>query len=248
MGMSASFPGCQSLSAVRVKRSTNRIVPEQEQAAPWTTSVFGVSLEDCNQKDGDSIPLVIKDLVEYLYMFGLKHKGLFRISGSVHKVKILKAKYDRGEKVNLDHEGDIDTVASLIKLFLKDLPVGVIPEYTHAGFIGAYNAHRHDTDECNKQLKKLIERLPIAHSNILRYLCTFLIKVASYSEINSMTLENMSIVFGPSFFRIPFSENIHNKQMLCNSILLHILCNYEKISKSEIGSRVRFTLPMFSVF
>ncbi|KAE8590016.1 hypothetical protein XENTR_v10017904 [Xenopus tropicalis] len=239
MGTGASFPGCKSLSAVQVKRSTNKVAPERARGvAPAVTAVFGVSLEQCKSKDTDSIPLVIKDIVEHLSMFGLKHKGLFRISASVHKVKTLKAKYDKGEKVTLEQEDDIDAIASLLKVFLKELPEGVVPEPSHPSFIGAYRAHKDNTDKCTQQLKELIASLPRAHRNVLLYLCFFLIQVASFSDINNMTLENLSVVFGPSFFRVPFSRDVHEEQMLCNAILLHVLRNYERIAEGLLKPEI----------
>uniref|UniRef100_F7CAW1 Rho-GAP domain-containing protein n=1 Tax=Xenopus tropicalis TaxID=8364 RepID=F7CAW1_XENTR len=128
--------------------------------------------------------------VRDLLVAGLKHKGLFRISASVHKVKTLKAKYDKGEKVTLEQEDDIDAIASLLKVFLKELPEGVVPEPSHPSFIGAY-----------RDVARFRRILPRAHRNVLLYLCFFLIQVASFSDINNMTLENLSVVFGPSFFR-----------------------------------------------
>ncbi|XP_041426135.1 protein FAM13C isoform X2 [Xenopus laevis] len=231
MGTSSSFLGCKSLSAVQVKRTTNKV-------SPTATKVFGVSLVQCKVKDTDSIPLVIKDIVEHLSKFGLKHKGLFRICGSVQKVKVLKDKYDKGEKVTLEKEGDIDAIAGLLKVFLKELPEGVVPEHSHHFFIFAYKAHKDNPDQCTKQLKELIASLHRAHRNVLLYICTFLIRVASYSDMNSMTLENLSVVFGPSVFRVPFSKNVHEDQMLCNAILLHVLRNQERIAEGSLNPEV----------
>lgn len=64
--------------------------------------------------------------------------GIFRISGSVNKIKELKQKYSQGEKVDLINDGDVDSVASLLKLFLKELPVAVFPDNICSGLLKTY--------------------------------------------------------------------------------------------------------------
>ncbi|XP_069836407.1 protein FAM13C isoform X3 [Dendropsophus ebraccatus] len=222
MGSGVSISGCQSLSAVQVRNITNKITPDQvEQKTSTTHTALG--------EEGE-VPLLIKEVVEYLSTFGLEHKGLFRVSGSLKKVIALKAKYDGGESVDLTQESDVDTVASLLKLCLKELPDGVIPESAQSSFIIVYRDYRSDEDECNKQLKYLIDDLSQTHFLMLHYLCAFFLRVASYSEINKMTLENLSIVLGPSFFSVPFSPNVQEEQNLCNNLLLHILRNFQKLT------------------
>lgn len=68
----------------------------------------------------------------------MQHVGIFRISGSVNKVKELKEKYNQGEKVDLINHGDVDSVASLLKLFLKELPVPVFPDNVCGGLLKTF--------------------------------------------------------------------------------------------------------------
>ncbi|XP_071987306.1 protein FAM13C isoform X6 [Engystomops pustulosus] len=223
MGSGVSLSGCQSHSAVRVHNITSKVSPdpvEQKTTAP--------AEEKSPEESG--VPLLMKEAVQYLSTFGLEHKGLFRVTGSLKKVIALKSKYDGGEPVDLIEEGDIDTVASLLKLCLKELPEGVIPESTQSSFITVYKDYRSEEDECNKHLKHLIEGLSQTHFIVLHYLCTFFIKVASYSEKNKMTLENLAIVLGPSFFSVPFSPTVQEEQNLCNDLLLHILKNFQELT------------------
>uniref|UniRef100_G1MV15 Rho-GAP domain-containing protein n=1 Tax=Meleagris gallopavo TaxID=9103 RepID=G1MV15_MELGA len=119
---------------------------------------------------------------------GLQRVGIFRISGSVNKIKELKQKYNQGEEVDLINHGDVDSVASLLKLFLNELPVAVLPDnYPQFTFF--------------EHLLQLISCLPKAHQNLLQFLSAFLLKVATYSAVNCMTLENLAIVFGPALFK-----------------------------------------------
>uniref|UniRef100_A0A670ZRS1 Rho-GAP domain-containing protein n=1 Tax=Pseudonaja textilis TaxID=8673 RepID=A0A670ZRS1_PSETE len=121
-------------------------------------------------------------------LLGLNHTGLFRISGSAAKIGALRLKYDQGEEVDLVKEGDINTVASLLKLFLNQLPTAVFPEDLCTDIWTVFEE------------SKLIS-LPEAHSHLACFLIRFLTKVAANSDVNQMTLENLAIVFSPTLFR-----------------------------------------------
>lgn len=58
----------------------------------------------------------------------MHHRGLFRLCSSVVRTRQLRQRWDRGERVDLEHEGDVPTVASLLKLFLRELPTPIVPE------------------------------------------------------------------------------------------------------------------------
>ena len=59
---------------------------------------------------------------------GLHHRGLFRLCSSVARTRQLRQLWDHGERVGLEEEADVPTVASLLKLFLRELPTPVVPE------------------------------------------------------------------------------------------------------------------------
>lgn len=59
---------------------------------------------------------------------GMHHRGLFRLCGSVVRTRQLRQQWDSGERVDLEQEGDVPTVSSLLKLFLRELPTPVVPE------------------------------------------------------------------------------------------------------------------------
>uniref|UniRef100_A0A8C2TPT1 Rho-GAP domain-containing protein n=1 Tax=Coturnix japonica TaxID=93934 RepID=A0A8C2TPT1_COTJA len=172
---------------------TSKVSPDPQFSRERRT--FGVPLEVLTKNATQcGVPFLVTQMVEYLEVFGLQRVGIFRISGSVNKIKELKQKYNQGEKVDLINHGDVDSVASLLKLFLNELNISVI--------ISFFNTeHRIDTTECIKNLRQLISCLPKAHQNLLQFLSAFLLKVATYSAVNCMTLENLAIVFGPALFK-----------------------------------------------
>ncbi|KGL72974.1 Protein FAM13A, partial [Tinamus guttatus] len=190
----------KSFSSIRVKQTTNKVTPDLQ--FQKGRSAFGVPLETLIQDEPQCrVPFLVTQMVEYLEVFGLERVGVFRINGSVHKIKELKQKYNQGEDVDLINDGDVDSVASLLKLFLKELPVAVFPDHLCAGFLKIFQEHEVNATECIKNLRQLLTCLPKAHHSLLQFLAAFLLKVSTYSAVNFMTLENLAIVFGPAFFK-----------------------------------------------
>uniref|UniRef100_U3JHU0 Rho-GAP domain-containing protein n=1 Tax=Ficedula albicollis TaxID=59894 RepID=U3JHU0_FICAL len=183
MGAGASLSICKSFSSIQVRHTTNKVSPDLQLSREGNT--FGVPLESLVQDVRQcEVPSLVTQMVEYLEVFGLERVGIFRIGGSANKIKELRQKYNQGEKVDLINDGDVDSVASLLKLFLKELPVAVFPD-----------------NICSENLRQLLSCLPKAHQNLFQFLSAFLLKVATYSAVNFMTLENLAIVFGPALFK-----------------------------------------------
>ncbi|NXY32316.1 FA13A protein, partial [Pomatorhinus ruficollis] len=190
----------KSFSSVQVRHTTNKVSPDLQFSRE--RSKFGVPLETLVQDAKQcGVPSLVTQMVEYLEVFGLERVGIFRIGGSANKVKELRQKYNQGEKVDLINDGDVDSVASLLKLFLKELPVAVFPDNICSGLLKTFQEHKLNTTECIENLRELLSCLPEAHQNLLQFLSAFLSKVATYSAVNFMTLENLAIVFGPALFK-----------------------------------------------
>uniref|UniRef100_A0A3Q1G7T2 Rho-GAP domain-containing protein n=1 Tax=Acanthochromis polyacanthus TaxID=80966 RepID=A0A3Q1G7T2_9TELE len=162
-----------------------------------TQCVFGVALETLRE-DGQmvcGIPLVLRNMVEFLNKNGicccfLTPLGLFRLCGSVVRTRQLRQRWDSGERVDLEHDGDVPTVASLLKLFFRELPVPIVPESQRKQLTGV-----------NQSLRENLCCLPDGNLIILSYLIHFLSRVAAHSQSNHMPLENLATIFGPCIFQ-----------------------------------------------
>ncbi|NXK25489.1 FA13A protein, partial [Arenaria interpres] len=132
----------QGKSAVRLKEDMKKIaaLPLNKQRDTTRPKVFGVSLLELQQQglSKNGIPIVVWNIVEYLTQHGMTQEGLFRVNGSMKMVEQLRLQYERGEEVELVKDGDVYSAASLLKLFLRELPDGIITSALHPRFIQLY--------------------------------------------------------------------------------------------------------------
>ncbi|XP_039566374.1 protein FAM13A isoform X1 [Passer montanus] len=226
----------QSKSAVRLKEDMKKIAvsPLSKQRDTTCPKVFGVSLLELQQQglSKNGIPIVVWNIVEYLTHHGMTQEGLFRVNGSMKMVEQLRLQYERGEEVELVKDGDVYSAASLLKLFLRELPDGVITSALRPRFIQLYQDSRNDMQK-ESYLKELLKELPDVHYCLLKYLCQFLVKVAEHHVENKMNLCNLATVFGPNCFHVPSGFEGMKELEICNKIMTKMLENYNTLFELE---------------
>uniref|UniRef100_A0A3Q3WP48 Uncharacterized protein n=1 Tax=Mola mola TaxID=94237 RepID=A0A3Q3WP48_MOLML len=99
-----------------------------------TNGVFGKSLMDTvtyEQRFGPHVvPILVQKCVEFIKEHGLDEEGIFRLPGQDNAVKQFRDAFDAGERPSFPSDTDVHTVASLLKLYLRELPEPVVP-WTH---------------------------------------------------------------------------------------------------------------------
>jgi RalA-binding protein 1 len=146
------------------------------------------------------LPAVVYRCIEYLDAKNAAgEEGIFRLSGSNVVIKQLRERFNTEGDVNLitdDQYYDIHAVASLLKLYLRELPTTILTRELHLEFLGVTELH--DLTEKISALNGLVHRLPAVNNNLLRYLAGFLINIINHSDTNKMTVRNVGIVFSPT--------------------------------------------------
>eukprot|EP00069_Balaena_mysticetus_P003193 bmy_04265T0 len=185
--------------------------PQPSRLAEGVTSsslcpgVFGQRLEDTvhhERKYGPRLaPLLVEQCVDFIRERGLTEEGLFRMPGQANLVRDLQDSFDCGEKPLFDSTTDVHTVASLLKLYLRELPEPVVPFARYEDFLSCAQLLTKDEGEGTLELAKQVSSLPLVNYNLLRYICKFLDEVQSHSDVNKMSVQNLATVFGPNILR-----------------------------------------------
>ncbi|XP_020309109.1 rho GTPase-activating protein 22 isoform X1 [Oncorhynchus kisutch] len=173
--------------------------------APFGGGIFGQHLEDTVQyekKFGHRLaPLLVEQCVDFIKERGLDEEGLFRMPGQANLVKDLQEAFDCGDKPLFDSNTDVHTVASLLKLYLRELPEPVVPFSKYEDFLSCAQLLAKDVEEGVQELVKQVSNLPPANYNLLKYICMFLDEVQSHANKNKMSVQNLATVFGPNILR-----------------------------------------------
>ncbi|XP_028457375.1 rho GTPase-activating protein 24 isoform X4 [Perca flavescens] len=173
--------------------------------APFGGGIFGQKLEETvryERRFGNKLaPMLVEQCVDFIRQWGLREEGLFRLPGQANLVKELQDAFDCGEKPSFDCNTDVHTVASLLKLYLRELPEPVVPFHKYDDFLACAKLLSKDDEMGMKELRKLVENLPPVNYNLLKYICRFLDEVQSYSGVNKMSVQNLATVFGPNILR-----------------------------------------------
>ncbi|KAJ2973156.1 hypothetical protein NUW58_g9009 [Xylaria curta] len=166
--------------------------------------VFGAPLAEavryCGPVDTNvPLPAVVYRCIQYLDLKNaILEEGIFRLSGSNVVIKQLRERFNQEGDVNIltdETYYDIHAVASLLKLYLRELPTTILTRDLHMQFVAVTEMTDHG--EKIAALSELVQRLPLANETLLKYLISFLIKIINHSDMNKMTL-----LCSLSFYRI----------------------------------------------
>lgn len=146
------------------------------------------------------LPSVVYRSIQYLESKdATEEEGIFRLSGSNVVIKQLRERFNTEGDVNLvtdEQYYDIHAVASLLKLYLRELPTTILTRDLHMEFLQTMEIQ--DRVQKLASLNELALRLPLANATLLKYLIAFLIKIINNSDMNKMTVRNVGIVFSPT--------------------------------------------------
>ncbi|XP_019369878.1 PREDICTED: rho GTPase-activating protein 25 [Gavialis gangeticus] len=167
--------------------------------------VFGQRLAETvtyEQKFGQhQVPILVEKCAEFIRDHGMNEEGIFRLPGQDNLVKQLRDAFDAGERPSFDRDTDVHTVASLFKLYLRELPEPVIPWMQYEGFLLCGQLLNADEMKGHQELEKQLSLLPRDSYNLLSYICRFLHEIQLNSSVNKMSVDNLATVIGVNLIR-----------------------------------------------
>lgn len=167
--------------------------------------LFGVPLSTLLQKDQRRdpkarIPLLIKEMIEYLEKVGFNEEGILRVSGSRQRIAAIKDELDATFNCGVfSFEGKKTAdVASLLKQLIRDLPVPLLTRENLPAF--ALISDISNLKERVRTLNLLVLMLPTLHQRVLKRLLIFCEKIHCEREVTKMDITNISMVLAPNLF------------------------------------------------
>ncbi|CAG8927690.1 unnamed protein product [Penicillium salamii] len=153
-------------------------------------------LEHCRDKTEFWMPALPYRSIDYLNFKGCEEEGLYRVPGSGREVKHWQRRFDTELDIDLFEVPDlydINTVGSLFKAWLRELPDELFPKATQTMIAqqceGATTAPQLLKDELSK--------LPPYHYYLLFAITCHLNLLHSYVDQNKMDYRNLCICFQP---------------------------------------------------
>ncbi|KIJ19117.1 hypothetical protein PAXINDRAFT_8468 [Paxillus involutus ATCC 200175] len=168
--------------------------------AAFNPSTFGESLDAVMRLQErnypkEKIPIILPFLADgILALGGTKCEGIFRVPGDSDLVSELKLRIDRGY-YTLENVDDPHVLASLLKLWLRELLDPLVPEELYNDCINAAS----DPPSC----VDLIRRLPTINRRVVLFIVSFLQLFLEEKVLAStkMTAANMALVLAPNLLR-----------------------------------------------
>eukprot|EP01111_Echinosteliopsis_oligospora_P019253 TRINITY_DN9215_c0_g1_i1.p1 TRINITY_DN9215_c0_g1~~TRINITY_DN9215_c0_g1_i1.p1 ORF type:complete len:735 (-),score=189.41 TRINITY_DN9215_c0_g1_i1:45-2249(-) len=159
-------------------------------------------------------------------------EGLFRIPGNAMDIGQMRKQFDQNNyEINTD---DINTVAAMFKLWLRELPEPVFP-------IAIYN--QCITTNKKEPVLELVNSLPENHRNTLRFVVKFLQHLSANEIVahTKMNAENLAMVFAPCLLRSPsndptaFLENSTREKLFVLAVIEYLVVTDDQLNLDVTG-------------
>ncbi|XP_026293571.1 GTPase-activating protein CdGAPr isoform X2 [Frankliniella occidentalis] len=175
--------------------------------------VFGCDLGEHLLNSGHDIPMVLKCCSEFIETHGIVD-GIYRLSGVTSNIQKLRNAFDEDRVPGLYEDEailqDIHSVASLLKMYFRELPNPLCTYQLYHQFVGAVqnkDGLTRDGPDENRDgtrlmlMRDAVQKLPPPHYRTLQYLVKHLARVAEHGHQTGMTPRNVAIVWAPNLLR-----------------------------------------------
>ncbi|KAJ3984949.1 hypothetical protein F5890DRAFT_1410480 [Lentinula detonsa] len=171
-------------------------------------SMFGRDLIEQVRADGKGgprkVPVIVEKCIEAVEKLAMDYEGIYRKTGGSGQSRTITQLFERGDYqafdlLDSDRFNDICSVTSVLKTYLRSLPVPLLTHDLHDQFTSAVEIR--DLALKNSTLTKVVNSLPSEHYHTVRMLMLHLNRICQLSEVNLMNARNLGVVFGPTLMR-----------------------------------------------
>eukprot|EP00026_Physarum_polycephalum_P001989 Phypoly_transcript_01993.p1 GENE.Phypoly_transcript_01993~~Phypoly_transcript_01993.p1 ORF type:complete len:766 (+),score=95.14 Phypoly_transcript_01993:705-3002(+) len=174
--------------------------PHNKDYIPPPTAVFGVPMEVVMERQKAKhpdmlVPHVVVCLIHLIkHLNGFKTEGIFRVPGVARETEAMKRAFDESEEVEAKTFPNVHTAASALKLWLRELPNSIVPEDMY------YMCLATESDDA---AFACVDSFPTLNRRVLLVFLQFFKELLLEEHVakTRMDVENISIVFTPSFMR-----------------------------------------------
>lgn len=209
-GLIAQGVKCQDCGLNAHKKCSEKVPNDCMPDMKYVKRVFGVDLTTLVKAQNTLLPVIVERcIVEIEKRAGLESEGLYRVAGFHDDVEAIRMSFDKdGEQTDIseDRYDDLNTVASLLKLYFRLLPIPLITFDVYFKVIDIVKREDLTPPSKIEHMKIAVDCLPPAHYHTLKYLVLHLHRVTEKQQQNMMNAENLAIVFAPTLLRSPETD------------------------------------------
>ncbi|KAK9314525.1 hypothetical protein V1524DRAFT_137534 [Lipomyces starkeyi] len=184
------------------------------------------------------LPMVVAVCGLFLEQNALHVQGIFRVSGSVKRVREIQRIFATGPDFghNIDWTGyTVHDAASLLRRYLNGLPEPIIPLEFYDGFRSPFihpltqtkQFKKHEMNEVIVKLHALIQQLPPANRQLLLYILDLLHLFAKNSKKNMMPAANLAAIFQPCILSHPSHHTLPEEYTTSQEAVIFMIEHYK---------------------
>lgn len=188
------------------------------------------------------LPVVLTSCARVIATYGLRHQGIFRVSGSQVEMQALRGAFERGEDplAGVRDASDINSVCGLLKLYLREVRPPLVPPQLQERLLRV--AALPDDEQFVARMRSTLAALPQPSIIVLRYLFAFLSHLTEYSEHNMMDAWNLAICLGPTLLAAWGEGGAQvTAQNLVNELVKRIILHHQQIFPQDIAPYALYT-------
>jgi hypothetical protein len=189
---------------------------------------FGVRLGELMKRESHKnliVPDIAYKCIKLLNARALELQGVFRVPGNKNKMRDYELRFDReGTKVEFAKSDDEHMIASIFKMFLRDMPEPVMPYSVFEATVEATT--KSSREQINTALRDVLAQLPPENYRLLMIACCLLYKITLHVDKNLMKPTNLAIVFGPVFCAPPPGDDVTKQQVVAKLPALSSAAEY----------------------